>query len=271
MNKDELKHLVVIIVWGIACICMCVVAVFAIVSLPGCCSKNADGFTRCVQKSSTESIPIVEKPVCIVDTGVDYNHSFLKGKVKRAINFSNSKGSSIDRHGHGTHVAGLAVQSGAESLLSCKALNNSGKGNCSQSAKCVDWCVSRGAGVINMSLGRERPCSFTRKAIKRAVDSGVIVVTSAGNRCAKKYKGTDVYCKCSYPGLLKTTINVSSGHRQNPHSFASNLCNPKAFENGSRRRSTLPRNQWGLKSGTSMAAPVCAAKKSKGLKCGDEN
>lgn len=267
MNNDELKHLVVIVVWGIACICMCVVAVFAIVSLPGCYDRSEKESNPVVSATPT---PIVEKPVCIVDTGVDYNHPFLKGKVKRAVNYSSSPGKSIDRHGHGTHVAGLAIQAGAKSLLSCKALNNKGRGNCSQSARCVDWCVDRGAGVINMSLGRLRKCALTIEAIKRAVDKGVVVVTSAGNRCQKKYKGTDAYCKCSYPGLLETTINVSSGSREKPHSFASNLCNPKAFEDGHRERSTLPGNSWGTRSGTSMASPKCAAKKAQGLKCREE-
>lgn len=255
MNKDELKHLAVIVVWGLALICMCLVSIFAITSLPGCGQKSVE--------SESKPVANVEKPVCIVDTGVDFRHPFLKGKVKRAINYSDSVGPSLDVHGHGTHVAGLAVKAGAKELLSCKALNNRGRGNCSRTAKCVDWCVDRGAGVINLSLGRPRPCSFTAKAIDKAVKRGVIVVASAGNRGKKSGL-------CSYPGKLETTINVGSGTRAKPHSFSSTKCVVKAYENGRNQRSTLPADRWGRKSGTSMAAPKCSAKKSRGEKCGEE-
>lgn len=71
--------------------------------------------------------------VAVLDTGIDQNHAELRGQVVDMVNFTESI-TPDDRHGHGTHVAGiiaakdhdLGVASGC-SLLSVKVADDTGR------------------------------------------------------------------------------------------------------------------------------------------------
>lgn len=45
--------------------------------------------------------------VAVIDTGVDYNHPDLVGKVVKGYDFVNGDSDPMDDQGHGTHVAGV--------------------------------------------------------------------------------------------------------------------------------------------------------------------
>ena len=44
--------------------------------------------------------------ICILDTGIDYNHEDLVSQMKVGKNFVSGGNDPFDNHGHGTHVAG---------------------------------------------------------------------------------------------------------------------------------------------------------------------
>ena len=50
--------------------------------------------------------------VSVVDSGVDYNHPDLKGRVVAGYDFVNSDSDPSDDNGHGTAVAGTAAAAG---------------------------------------------------------------------------------------------------------------------------------------------------------------
>ncbi|WP_369030161.1 S8 family peptidase [Streptomyces adonidis] len=133
--------------------------------------------------------------VAVLDTGVDGTHPDLKGRIDAAKNFSESA-DTVDRVGHGTHVASTVAGSGAKSggkykgvapgarLISGKVLDDSGYGEESGIIAGAQWAVAQGAKVINLSLGG--PDSPGDDPLEQAVNdlsasSGALFVIAAGN------------------------------------------------------------------------------------------
>ena len=143
--------------------------------------------------------------VAVIDTGIDYTHPDLHGRVVGGKNCS-SGSSYKDGNGHGTHVAGtIAADDNAigvvgvapqASLWAVRVLNNAGSGTWSSVICGVDFVTSKAPAnggpitVANMSLGgggaSDNNCGNTNndpmhKAICRSRDAGVTYVVAAGN------------------------------------------------------------------------------------------
>lgn len=204
--------------------------------------------------------------VAVVDTGVDAAHEDLAGRVLPGHNSikdaQNPNDSSDDTaNGHGTHVAGViaAVFDNGKGIaglagglpvkvLPVKVLDSAGIGTMYDISQGIRWAVENGANVINLSLGGRLP-DFPltlADAVKYAQDNGVLVIAAAGND-GKSIEGF-------YPACLPGVISV--GATGNDHL-------PVAFSNYGARLmapgvdviSTLPGDNYGAMSGTSMAAP----------------
>ncbi|GAA1360086.1 S8 family serine peptidase [Streptomyces beijiangensis] len=133
--------------------------------------------------------------LAVLDTGADPTHPDLAGRISESADFTGT-GSSVDGHGHGTHVAATVAGSGAGApgersgvapkadLLVGKVLDNSGSGTDSQVIAGMEWAVAQGARVISMSLGSgptdgTDPVSTSLE--KLSEDSGALFVVAAGN------------------------------------------------------------------------------------------
>lgn len=133
--------------------------------------------------------------VAVVDTGVDYNHPDLKGKVIKGLNNTGegAKDDPIDGFGHGTHVAGIIAASANNGegvagmapnvrILAEKVLSSRGGGNLFNIAAGVRHAVNAGAKIVNESLGgpaAQDPISAGIGAW--ATKKGVLLVAAAGN------------------------------------------------------------------------------------------
>jgi serine protease AprX len=138
--------------------------------------------------------------VCVVDTGVDPNHEQLDGKAP--IEWFDAIGGlpiAYDDHGHGTHVAAIAVGDSTggpnasvyggvapgASLSAAKVLNSAGSGSLSQVMAGIEWCAARSSvRVISMSLGTATPSDGQdgmSQAVNEAAAAGKVVVVAAGN------------------------------------------------------------------------------------------
>ena len=133
--------------------------------------------------------------IAILDSGIDYLHPDLGGgigpgfKVLGGFDFVNSDSDPMDDNGHGTHVAGIAAANGQikgvapdASLLAVKVLNMWGDGVDSDIISGIEWAVTNGANIINLSLGGiGDPDDPLSQAVDQATQAGVLVVAAAGN------------------------------------------------------------------------------------------
>ena len=148
--------------------------------------------------------------VCVLDTGVDYLHPDLKGRIVKGYDFVNGDTNPMDDFGHGTHVAGIITakannrigMAGASNarVVAVKVLGAQGWGTSFDISMGINYCANRtDVKVLNMSMGG--PYSV---AIKNAVDyalntKGKLLVASAGN------SNTDSFTY-SYPAALSTVF-----------------------------------------------------------------
>ncbi|MFD8210246.1 S8 family serine peptidase [Streptomyces sp. NPDC059695] len=133
--------------------------------------------------------------IAVLDTGVDKTHDDLKTQVVGEKNFSASA-DAVDRVGHGTHVASIAVGTGAKSggrfkgvapgakVISGKVLDDEGFGDDSAVIAGMEWAAAEGADVVNLSLGG--PDSPGVDPLEETVDrltaeKGILFAIAAGN------------------------------------------------------------------------------------------
>jgi serine protease AprX len=137
--------------------------------------------------------------VCILDTGVDPAHEQLDSKSIVWSDFVAGAATPYDDHGHGTHVASIAVGDGVggpqaarfggvapeAGLWAGKVLDGQGSGTESDIVAGVDWCATDpDVDVISMSLGTMFPSDGSDAlslAANAAVADGKVVVVAAGN------------------------------------------------------------------------------------------
>jgi len=136
--------------------------------------------------------------VCVLDTGVDYNHpdlglSTAGGVVIKGTDFVNGDANPMDDFGHGTHVAGIIAAkmnnnqgiSGVSNgkVVAVKVLTSQGWGTNFDIAAGINFCANRtDVKVLNLSLGGTVPSTLMYNAINYAVNiKGKLIVAAAGN------------------------------------------------------------------------------------------
>ncbi len=167
---------------------------------------------------------------------------------------------------HGTHTAGIIAAETDNSLgvagIAIKnkfipvkvAMDNmeapKGSADIFFGFEAIIYCMQRGCGVINLSWEVMGYSPVEEEIIDFVTQSRVILVASAGNdnHWTDKYK--------TYPAQYKNVISVGSTDEfDKKSSFSQFGYNVDIYAPGSMIYSTLPSNNYGNKSGTSMAAP----------------
>jgi len=155
--------------------------------------------------------------VYILDTGIRTSHADFGGRavptLQVNVNFTveECKGDAqcaTDQHGHGTHCAGTVGGTSfgiakAALLHAVKVLDDDGLGNTIGVVESMAWVAENAAkpAVVSMSLSGQRSV-VTNDAVDRLVQTGIVVVTAAGNENADA-------CKWS-PGSAQGAINVGA-------------------------------------------------------------
>ncbi|MGW2626955.1 S8 family peptidase [Micromonospora taraxaci] len=156
--------------------------------------------------------------VAVLDTGADFTHPDLVGRVADRADFTAEGGDAVDHNGHGTHVASTIAGTGAAAhgqrrgvapdakLLIGKVLDDHGYGDDSGIIAAMEWAAPR-ADVINMSLGGSDaddgndPLSLAVDGLSKS--TGTLFVIAAGNNGAQ----------ISSPGSAATALTVGAVDR----------------------------------------------------------
>ena len=230
--------------------------------------------------------------VALVDTGIDYTHEDLAGRIW--TNADEIPGNGIDDDGngyvddvygwnfysdtndvyvgtedaHGTHGAGTIaanadngtgiagiVQSDRIKVMAVKALGGSdGSGTTASIIQAIQYAEANGAQICNLSLGSSQndPALYRTMA-----SSDMLFVVAVGN------DGTDLETSPSYPASydLDNVISVANirydGELDPTSSYGAASVDLAAP--GSYILSTTPGGTYSYMTGTSMAAPMVSA------------
>ena len=219
--------------------------------------------------------------IAILDTGVDPFHPDLQGKVLQGFDFINNDNDATDDNMHGTHVAGIAAASTNNNIgiagiapdakiLPVKVLQSNGQGSISDIIKGVDYAVSQGATIINMSFGGSAESLLFKETLAQAYNSSFLVA-SAGNRGLAMID-EDTPSIANFPGCYPFVLGVESVQVVDNQIELSNFSNfdptgPIEYKNqwgfnyeiqapGSSILSTIPGGTYRNLSGTSMSTPI---------------
>ena len=221
--------------------------------------------------------------VAVLDTGIDYTHPDLGGcigtgcKVAGGYNFVEGEDvtNAIDKHGHGTHVAGIIAAKGTltgvapdVTLYAYKVLSDQGWGMESGIIAALEKAVDPDRNpltddqidIVNMSLGGSgAPDSPISEAANNAMAAGVVVVVAAGN-------SGSAYSTIGSPGNAEQVLTVGASDNSGAIAgFSSRgpisgkaYVKPELVAPGVEINSAKPGGSYVRLSGTSMAAPHVA-------------
>ena len=235
--------------------------------------------------------------VAVIDSGVDYNHEDLKDNMwvnskeipdngrdddgngyvddYYGVDIVSGTGSGDDTNGHGTHVAGIVAARNNNvgtlgisynvKIMNVKAAMHNGTLNQADIAKAVLYAYEMGAEVINMSFGGSA-CSIAVQDALATAYTRCVLVASAGNSGYPNQKTDNYDALPNYPAALNYVLGVMSVDENGTESVFTNWdvykyngVEYEVYAPGENIMSTLPGNQYGYLSGTSMAAPVVSA------------
>jgi predicted sugar kinase len=211
----------------------------------------------------------MEVRVCIIDTGITYNHPDLKDNYKGGFNFVNNTPDPLDDNGHGTHVAGTIAAMDNDigvvgvapkaSIYSLKALDNNGSGSYSNIIAAIQWAIDNNMQIVSMSFGGSSYSKALEDICNAAYNGGILLVAAAGNNGGDGSKDT-----VGYPAKYDSVIAVAATDSNDVRaSFSSVGAEVEVAAPGVSIPSTVPTSGTkysdpsGYKSlsGTSMACP----------------
>lgn len=223
------------------------------------------------------SPPATAPIIAVIDTGVDYNHPDLKGKVIKGYDYVNSDANPMDDHGHGTHVSGIAAAitnnaygiagvSWNSKVLAVKVCNPQGDCSGFDEIQGIYYAANYpGVKVMNMSLGGGYS-DAEKDAVAYAVNTkGKLLVAAAGNdnmwdTTDPDFGGYPAALSTTYPGKVLAVAAHGTDHCK--ASFSNYGSWVSITAPGVDILSTVPPSLGSIGfeywSGTSMASPFVA-------------
>ncbi|MFC1585509.1 S8 family peptidase [Fibrobacterota bacterium] len=227
--------------------------------------------------------------IAILDTGIDYYHPDLADNLwenpgeapsngrdddgngfiddVRGWDFSGNTNDPMDRHFHGTMMAGvagavtdnnigIAGMMPKVSLMPVKGLSDRGSGNSSDLIAAIYYAVDNGADIINASWGGGGFLFAMQEAIEYAADRNVIFVAAAGNY--RRDNDERPFYPASYPS--DNIVSVGASTRQDSIASFSHVGKESVdlFAPGVDIISTFLNGGYMANNGTSLSAPLVA-------------
>lgn len=212
--------------------------------------------------------------VAIIDSGIDLFHAGLQPILwenpalyqtnddciagdRHGYDFQDNDVMPLDPYGHGTHLAGIIGRNYPADIdlriLPLK-FHDGQQGFLFDAVCAIYYAVKKEVDVINLSWGFEspKPPPILTRAIKYAVEKGIVVVTSAGNAGADN--DSNPHWPSNYDQMVLAVANLNSANNNlvGNSNFGQNLVDLAAP--GEFIVSTFPTNDFKILTGTSMAA-----------------
>lgn len=211
--------------------------------------------------------------VAVIDTGVDYRHKSLAPNMVQGYDFARNDNdpddtTSSQNPGHGTHCAGLVGASGLitngtigvspeVSIMPLRFLDERGSGNIDNGIKAIDYAISKKVDIISASWGaaisREQAKPLL-EAIQRAEAAGILFVAAAAND-GKDNDTSDYYpTNAGFSNVISVAASARGDTKPRWSNFGRHsvdLSSP-----GENIMSTVPKDNYSVLSGTSMATPI---------------
>lgn len=201
--------------------------------------------------------------VAVLDSGVQFSHPDLSGRVLAGYDFINDDADPSDDYGHGTAVAGVIAAAGNNNvggagvafgclMLPIKVCGADGTAPYSAIADGIRFAVDHGARIINISLVGDQTSATLQDAVNYAWERNAVIVAAAGNT------GDPT---AQYPAACQNAVAVSASALNDGlctfSSYGPNITVAAPGESlwTTQMRTNAPFGAW---SGTSLAAPVAA-------------
>jgi thermitase len=241
-------------------------------SVPNLPNQNIDMFKRI---GLTEAHAIAKQfgagiKVAVIDTGADIKHPALVGSLAPSSEWRDYVDNDLipndepglnatpgNAYGHGTAVSGIILQVAPKAtILPLRVLDSKGKGNMSNIVKAIDYAITSGANVINLSLGAVKPDLALTQEIAYAKTKGVYMIAAAGNNGKKD--GANYPAKDSkQDNMIGYLFGIGSiNDTEVISSFSSSGEGVIAYAPGEKIYTLLPNNRVGFATGTSFATPL---------------
>ena len=215
---------------------------------------------RLLDYMDTHSISQREIVVALIDSGIDYNHEFLKERVVRTYFNSSADGNKDDELdntdvSHGTAVSSVVVDNTPENIKvsAFRVFNNDMTSNVSQIAAGYIAAIESNPDIINASLTHPADKSgLLRACLQRAYSKNIPIFASVGN--------TGRYDSVNLPANTYGTIGVSATDKDNTvPTWNSWSVHSAVTAPGQDIIVAISNNQYRYWRGTSFASPCAAA------------
>jgi len=163
--------------------------------------------------------------VCVVDSGIDYNHRDLAGsRYLGGYNYVANTSDPLDtQDGHGTSVTGIiaaTINNGKDvsglaqvGFYAVKVTDSNPSAWLWWYGSGIEWCTIHGAHIINLSVTTlDIDSDFVRTKVEAAWNAGVLLVAAAGNldypgqQCGPPASpGYCIYYPAKYPQVIAVT------------------------------------------------------------------
>lgn len=207
------------------------------------------------------NIPLTDITVGVIDSGVDYNHEFLQGRIVRTYFNSSTDGNENDEldlnDGHGTAASSVIVDNSPKSVSVAvyRVLNDMGTSSVLGIQLGILEAINDNIDIISISLGYPDTDRLTEATVEYAKEKNIPLICAAGN------EHDDIEIAEIYPAALENTFAVTAVSKSNRNCLWSNY----GYENidfsapGENINLAITNNRYVVWSGTSFSAPCVAA------------
>lgn len=213
-----------------------------------------------IEYINENDIPLTDITVGVIDSGEDYNHEFLQGRIVRSYFNSSTDGTENDEYdvidGHGTAVSSVIVDNTPESVSVSiyRVLNDDGLNSVLGIQLGMIEAIDDDVDIISMSLGFVDGNELIKAAIDYADENEIIVVCATGNM------PYDTGSSDIVPAMYDQVVAVPATSKNNRNCFWSAWgLDLDVSAPGEDINVAIPNNRYIVWDGTSFACPSVAA------------